>query len=92
MSSNFAVLIVAIRLRKIPDGALRLIVAAAAQNGGARVLIHEFVGPLPDVAYQIHYAERAGPCGCALHGPDRALCGLCLAQARRWRFQSLPQG
>ena len=44
-------LIEAVGLREIPDRALRLIISAAAQNSSARVLVGEFIGPLPDVAY-----------------------------------------
>jgi hypothetical protein len=50
-------LIVAVGLREVPDRPLRFIVAATAQNRGARVLVLEFVGPLPDISNQIHDVE-----------------------------------
>src|SRR5450759_1168489 len=45
---------------EIPAAAGRAVVAAAAQDGGARVLVLEFVGPLPDVAGEVHHAVRTG--------------------------------
>src|SRR5580658_11131521 len=57
---QLAMLVQLIRLRKVPDRALRLIVAAAAQNTAARVLINKFVGPLPYISYQVHHAEWTG--------------------------------
>ncbi len=38
---------------------MRLVVAAAAKDGGAGVLVSKFLGPLPDVADQVLHAERA---------------------------------
>src|SRR5262249_22626023 len=46
-------------LRKIPHGSLRLVVTAASQNPAAGMFVDVFIGPLPDVAHQIHNAERA---------------------------------
>ena len=45
----------------------RLVVAAPAHDGRARMLVVEFVRPLPDVADQILHPERAGPCGMQTH-------------------------
>src|ERR1700728_3143109 len=56
-------LVVPVGLREIPDGALRLVVTASAQNGGSRVFIDVLIGPLPDIPYHIHRAERACPFG-----------------------------
>src|ERR1700744_1382817 len=56
---QLAVLIEPIRLREIPDRALRMIKTDATQNSAARVLVYIFVGPLPDVADQIHHSKRA---------------------------------
>src|ERR1035438_5054106 len=49
-----------VRLRKIPDGSLRLVIAAAPNNRTARVLILKFFCPLPHVSHHVHYSERAG--------------------------------
>ena len=57
-----AVLRQLIGLRKVPARTLRLIVTTAAQNRRPRMFVHILVGPLPDVADQIHHAKRA----CAL--------------------------
>src|SRR5215469_14238802 len=47
-----------IRLRKIPLRSLGLVVAAAAQDAGARVFIHDLLGPLPDISRHVHDSER----------------------------------
>src|SRR5580658_11259122 len=52
-------LVEAIGLREIPDGAARLIRSGAAQDGRASVLVAEFIGPLRDVAFEVEDAERA---------------------------------
>ena len=44
-------------LREIPNGSLRLVVTASAQDSSHRVVILEFFRPLPDVSDQIHDAE-----------------------------------
>src|ERR1035437_10759006 len=70
---------------EIPAGSRRAIVPAAAERGGARVFILEFVRPLPDVSSQIHHAERARPFGERVHGrgsaeiPPMLLLGSALA-------------
>jgi len=51
-------LIELVRLREVPVRGLRLIGVAAAQSRGARVLIVVFVGPLPNIADEIHHAKR----------------------------------
>src|SRR6202012_4784881 len=56
---QLAVLIEPIRLREVPYRSLRLIKTAATQNSAARMLVDVFVGPLPDVADQIHHSKRA---------------------------------
>src|SRR5215469_10900654 len=56
-----------IRLRKIPHRSLRLIVAAAAQDAGARVFIHDLLGPLPDISCQVHHPERTGTLRMLVH-------------------------
>src|ERR1035437_3819113 len=48
-----------IRLWEIPNGSLRLVIAAAPQNAASRVLVLELFCPLPHVSYQVHYAKRA---------------------------------
>jgi len=53
------VLIEAIGLRKIPNGALRLVVASAPEHSCTSVLIGKFVGPLPHVAHEVRNSERA---------------------------------
>ena len=50
---------IAIGLREILDGILRLVVAAAAHDGNSSVSILELIDPLPDVAYQILQAVGA---------------------------------
>lgn len=60
-------LVEAIGLRKIPNGTLRLIVTAPANNTGARVFISELVGPLPHIANQILYSERTCSVGVGIH-------------------------
>src|ERR1700722_17047327 len=54
---QLAVFIQFIRLRKIPDRPLRLIVTAPAQNAAPRVLIDKLLRPLPHISYHIHHAE-----------------------------------
>ena len=61
--------------RKIPDGALRLVVLTPAHDGGTRVLVLVFVGPLPDVADQIHHAERTGAFRMRVHRIGTATIG-----------------
>src|SRR5579884_271449 len=60
---QLAVLVIAVCLREIPDRTLRLVVAAAAEDCGTRVVILEFVGHLPDVADKVHDSEGAGAGG-----------------------------
>src|SRR5258708_120571 len=57
---EFAMLVIPIGLRKIPDGALWAVMAAPAQDGGAGVGIGIFIGPLPDIAHHIENTKRAG--------------------------------
>src|SRR5579862_5513546 len=90
---ELAVLFVAICLRKVPDGSLRLVVAPSADNRCARVLIHIFIRPLPHVPHHIHYAERAGPLRVRIDGTcdrhyasfvrrgRRRICGITLPRA-----------
>src|SRR5271157_256125 len=52
---------------EIPSRSRRAVVSAAAERGCARVLILEFVRPLPDVSSHIHHAERARPFGKRIH-------------------------
>src|ERR1700733_1047414 len=49
--------IVFVRLGKIPDRTLRLIVAAATQDTSTSVLIYILIGPLPDISHEIHHAK-----------------------------------
>src|ERR1700678_2021755 len=60
---QLAVLVQFVGLRKVPDRALRLIVAAAAKNASPGVFISKLFRPLPDISHQIHYAEWAGSLG-----------------------------
>src|SRR5580692_2426408 len=56
-------LVEAIGLREIPDGAARLIRSGTPQDGRASVLVAEFIGPLRDVAFEVEDAEWArGSC------------------------------
>ena len=48
-----------ITLRKVSARALWLIMAAASQNRSASVFINVLIGPLPNVADEIHYSKRA---------------------------------
>jgi len=52
-------LIIPVRLREIPNRALRLVIVSAAKNPAAGMFIDVFVRPLPNIAYQIHHSERA---------------------------------
>src|SRR5271170_399182 len=63
---QFAVFLSFVGLREIPHGALRLVIASSAHNAGARVFILKLVGPLPDVAEQIHHAH--GTCSFGVRG------------------------
>lgn len=54
----FAVLV---GLRKIPDGALRSIVAAAPQDGRPSMFIDILIRPLPYIANHIQDSKRARP-------------------------------
>src|SRR5713226_4407371 len=56
---KFTVLCQFICLGKIPDRSLRLVVTSASQDSASRVLVERFIGPLPNVADQVHHAERA---------------------------------
>src|ERR1700684_3329768 len=58
---QLAMLVIAPRLREVPDGALGLVIFAAAEDGEARVLVGVLVGPLPHVAGEVHHAEGACP-------------------------------
>ncbi len=65
---QLAVLVVAIGSREIPDGALRLVVLATAENAGAGVLVGVLFGPLPDVAHHVHHAVGARAFGMGVDG------------------------
>src|ERR1700716_3764381 len=56
---KFAVLAEFVRLWEVPDGSLRLVITASAENTCACVVVLEFFRPLPDISYQVHYTERA---------------------------------
>jgi hypothetical protein len=56
------VLIVAIRLREIPDGTLGLIVTPSPNNRG----------PLPHIPNHIHHSKGTGACGMAVNAIGRA--------------------
>src|SRR5258708_3649736 len=64
---QLAMLFVSVGLREVPDRALRLIMTASANDGGARVLVEVLIGPLPYVADHIHHAKWAGPLGMRIH-------------------------
>src|SRR5208282_4395048 len=73
--------------REIPDRSLRLVVTSAAQNSAAGVLVEIFIRPLPDVADQIHHAERA----CAFWmSRDSIGAAHGSALVRRWNRGSIP--
>src|SRR5579875_164392 len=50
-------LVVAVCLREIPDRALRLVMTASAQNCRTCMFIDVFIGPLPNISYQVPHAE-----------------------------------
>ena len=60
-------LIVAVGLREIPDGALRLVIAPTTEDPRAGMVINEFVGPLPDVSNHIHHAKGTCPSRMRIH-------------------------
>src|SRR5215469_16181509 len=64
---EFTVFVEVIRLRKIPYRSLRLIVAAAAQDAGARVFVHDLFCPLPDISCHVHGSERTGALRVPVH-------------------------
>src|SRR5439155_941536 len=51
---QLSMLVELVRLREVPDGSLRLVVAATAQDSAPCVLILKFFCPLPNVADKIH--------------------------------------
>src|SRR5215472_18691442 len=63
----FAVLVQLEGIGEIPDGSLGMVVASSAERGGARVFVHELVGPLPDVADHVHDPKRARTLGMSSH-------------------------
>src|SRR5579859_2227787 len=65
---QLSVLIQAIRLREVPNRALRLIIASSSHHGGAGMLVQKFVSPLPDIADQVLHAERTRPLWMSIHG------------------------
>src|SRR5579863_2923462 len=71
---QLSVLIVSVGLGEIPHRTLRLIVAAAAQDGGASVLVDVLIRPLPYVAYHIDDPEGAGAFGMCIDIAGRKHC------------------
>src|SRR5882724_1328715 len=63
---KFTVLCQFICLGEIPDRSLRLVITSASQDSASCVLVEKFIGPLPNVADQVHHAERA--CGFWMRG------------------------
>src|SRR5689334_7014313 len=49
-----------VSLREVPDRAWRLISRTPAHDGGAGVRVTVFVGPLRNVAFEVHHAEWTG--------------------------------
>src|SRR5277367_4251391 len=82
---HLAVLVVAIRLRKIPDRSLRLVVFATTHNSAARVLIRKLIRPLPYVAHQVHHAKGARAQRMRIHitGPRHGAAGCKRGQVSR---------
>src|SRR5258708_9230216 len=78
----FSVFIQFVRLREIPVRTLRLIIAAATQDGRACVLVFKLVGPLPHVADQVHDSERARSRGMRV---DIGGLAVRTSVVRRWR-------
>src|SRR6266481_6875899 len=56
---KFTVLCQFICFGEIPDRPLRLVVTSASQDSASSVLVEKFISPLPNVADQVHHAERA---------------------------------
>src|SRR5262249_44433492 len=79
-------------LRKVPDRALRLVVAAAAENTGSGMVIQEFLRPLPDVSHKVHYPEWACPSGMRVYCVRSAHRAALVRGGARWGFPSFPQG
>ena len=75
-------LFVFVGLWEVPHGALRLKVTASANNGGASVLIDVLVGPLPYIAYHVHYTERTRSLGMRINIARRKH-GATLIRSRR---------
>lgn len=45
---------------EVPTGALRMVVASSAQDGGACVFILKFIRLLPDISDMVHGSQRTG--------------------------------
>src|ERR1017187_653138 len=63
---QFPVFTILVGLWKVPNRALRPVVAAAAQNCGSRMLVHVFICPRPHVPHHIHNSKRTRPFGMRL--------------------------
>src|SRR5436305_15225033 len=48
-----------VRLREVPDRALRLVVAPPAHNACSAMVIDKLLRPLPHIADKVHDTERA---------------------------------
>src|SRR5215472_6329636 len=59
-------------LWKVPHRALGLVIAPASDNSGASMFVTIFIGPLPDVANQIHHLEWATTFGVSIDLSRRA--------------------
>src|SRR6202034_3901201 len=64
---QLSVLVQLIGLREVPDRALRLIVAAAAQNAAPCMLVSKLFRPLPHISHHVHHAERTGSRWMSIH-------------------------
>lgn len=64
---QLSVLIIAVCFWEVPDGTLWLVVVAAPQNAGSRVLVFVFIGPLPDITNHILDSEGAGSSRMSVH-------------------------
>src|ERR1035437_1085290 len=78
-------LVVAIGLRKVPDGALWLVMVASAQDGAPCMLVEVLIGPLPHIAHHVHHTERARSLRMRIDIAGRKHHAA-LVGSRRWRI------
>lgn len=77
---------------EVPEGTLRLTVAAASQDGGAGMLINIFVSLPPDIPNHVHNAEWAGAFGMSVDVSGRLHQSTMIGQGHSLRVPLVPPG